>query len=208
MDKKHQAKEILKKLKKEYKTVGPFVEWSTPLELLVGTILSAQCTDERVNSVTKKLFKKYKTSADYARANITTLEKEVYSTGFYKNKARALKESGQIIVEKFNGKVPDTLEGLLMLRGVSTKTAYLVLSKVYDKHVGLAVDTHVFRLSKRMGLSDAKTPDKMSKELGEIIEPKNYLLWNEYLITHGRAICGRKPKCDVCVIKEICKKNI
>ncbi|PID52110.1 MAG: endonuclease III [Candidatus Moraniibacteriota bacterium] len=208
MDKKQQTRKILKELKKEYKKTGPFIEWSTPLELLVGTILSAQCTDERVNAVTQKLFKKYTTAGDYAKASINTLEKEVYSTGFYKNKAKALKESGQIMVDHFDGEVPDTLEGLLKLRGVSIKTAYLVLSKVYGKNVGLAVDTHVFRLSKRIGLSDAKTPEKMSKELSEIVDKKNYLLWNEYLITHGRAVCGRKPKCDTCVINELCKKNI
>lgn len=208
MDKKQRSREILKKLKKEYRETGPFIEWSNPLELLVGTILSAQCTDERVNMVTKDLFAKYKTAADYAKADISTLEKEIYSTGFYKNKAKALKESGQIMVDDFDGEVPDELEKLLTLRGVSVKTAYLVLSKVYGKNVGLAVDTHVFRLSKRMGFSDAKTPEKMSKELSEIIDPKNYLLWNEYLITHGRAICGRKPKCDQCMVKDLCDKNI
>ncbi len=208
MDKKQQVRDILHKLTKTYKKTGPFITWSTPLELLVGTILSAQCTDERVNMVTKKLFAKYHSAADYARADIATLEKDVYSTGFYKNKAKALKESGQIMVENFGGEVPDTLDGLLTLRGVSIKTAYLVLAKVYGKNVGLAVDTHVFRLSKRMGLSDAKTPEKMSKELGDIIDSADYLLWNEYLITHGRAVCDRTPQCETCVIKKLCKKNI
>ncbi len=208
MDKKQQARDILQKLTKAYKKTGPFITWSTPLELLVGTILSAQCTDARVNMVTKELFTKYRSAADYARADIKTLEKDVYSTGFYKNKAKALKESGRIMVENFGGEVPDTLDGLLSLRGVSIKTAYLVLSKVYGKNVGLAVDTHVFRLSKRMGLSDAKTPEKMSKELGDIIERKDYLLWNEYLITHGRAVCGRTPRCEECVIKDLCKKHL
>ena len=208
MDKKQRSREILKELKKEYKTTGPFIEWSNALELLVGTILSAQCTDERVNMVTKVLFKKYKTAADYAGADIEMLEKEIYSTGFYKNKARALKESGQIMVENFDGEVPSELDDLLTLRGVSIKTAYLVLSKVYGKNVGPAVDTHVFRLSRRIGLSDAKTPEKMSRELAEIVDKKNYLILNEYLITHGRAICGRKPKCDQCVIRGFCDKNI
>lgn len=207
VNKQKNAREILQRLKKEYKETGPFIEWANALELLVGTILSAQCTDERVNMVTKDLFEKYKTAENYADVDIEVLEKEVYSTGFYKNKAKALKESGQIMVEKYNGEVPDDLENLLTLRGVSVKTAYLVLSKIYNKNIGLAVDTHVFRLSKRMGLSDAKTPEKMSKELGEIIEKENYLLWNEYLITHGRAICGRKPRCDQCVLNSICAKN-
>jgi len=208
MNKKESAKEILRLLKKEYKITGPFIEWSTPLELLVGIILSAQCTDERVNIVTKKLFKKYRTASDYANANIKILEKEIYSTGFYKSKAKALKETGKIIAEEFGGKVPDNLEDLLKLRGVSHKTAYLVLAKLYGKNEGLAVDTHVFRLSKRFGLSEAKTPIQMSKELSVIINPEDYLDWNEYLITHGRAICVRKPKCDECVLNQICNKNI
>ncbi|MFA5986360.1 MAG: endonuclease III [Parcubacteria group bacterium] len=208
MDKQKIAREVLRRLKKSYKTTGPFVEWTTPLELLVGTILSAQCTDTRVNMVTKKLFKKYTTAEDYAKAKITTLEKEIYSTGFYHSKAKALKESGQTMVKNFGSKVPDTLEALLTLRGVSIKTAYLVLSKAYGKHVGMAVDTHVFRLCKRIGLSDARTPEKMSGEMSQIVAPKKYVEWNEYLITHGRAICGRVPKCDQCVLYDICQKNI
>ncbi len=208
MEKKKIAQEVLKRLKRTYQKTGPFVEWSTPLELLVGTILSAQCTDVRVNMVTKKLFQKYTTSADYAKARITTLEKEIYSTGFYHTKAKALKESGKIIEKNFNGEVPHTLEELLTLRGVSIKTAYLVLSKAYGKNVGLAVDTHVFRLCKRIGLSSAKTPEKMSEEMSKIVVARHYVEWNEYLITHGRAICGRVPKCDTCVLNDICKKNI
>ena len=208
MTKQQKAKKILQLLKKEYVETGPFIRWSTPLELLVGIILSAQCTDERVNIVTKKLFKKYKTAKDYANANIKTLEKEIYSTGFYKSKAKALKTTGKIIMKDFDGKVPDKLEDLLKLRGVSHKTAYLVLAKLYGKYEGLAVDTHVFRLSKRFGLSNANTPIQMSKELSKVIEPKNYLDWNEYCITHGRKICGRKPKCDECILNKICAKNL
>ncbi len=208
MNKKENAAKILQLLKKEYPKTGPFIEWTTSLELLVGIILSAQCTDERVNMVTEDLFKKYKTSQDYANADIEALEKEIYSTGFYKSKSKALKETGQIITEDFNGEVPDNLDDLLKLRGVSHKTAYLVLAKLYGKNEGLAVDTHVFRLSKRFGLSDARTPIKMSKELSAIIDPKDYLNWNEYCITHGRAICGRKPKCNECVLKNICAKKI
>lgn len=208
MTKQEQVQKILQLLKKEYDETGPFIEWNNPLELLVGTILSAQCTDVRVNKVTKELFKKYKTPKDYAGADIEVLEKEVYSTGFYKSKAKALKETGRIISEDFGGEVPNNLEDLLKLRGVSHKTAYLVLSKVYGKNDGLAVDTHVFRLSKRFGLSVANTPEKMSRELSRIIDPKDYLTWNEYLITHGRAICGRKPKCEECVLKDICAKKI
>ena len=208
MTKKDKAKKILQLLKKEYKQTGPFIQWSNPLELLIGIILSAQCTDLRVNMVTEDLFKKYKTVEDYASADIDTLEQEVYSTGFYKSKAKALKETGRIISEDFGGEVPDNLDDLLKLRGVSHKTAYLVLAKIYGKNDGLAVDTHVFRLAKRFGLSDANSPIIMSRELSKIVDPKNYLEWNEYLITHGRAICVRKPKCDECVLKKVCKKNV
>jgi len=208
MAKEEKVKKILQLLKKEYKSVGPFIQWRNSLELLVGIILSAQCTDERVNKVTKDLFEKYETAQDYADADIRVLEKEVYSTGFYKSKAKALKETGKILVEEFDGSVPDNLNDLLKLRGVSHKTAYLVLAKAYHKYEGLAVDTHVFRLSKRFGLSNAKSPAIMSRELSKIIEPKNYLQWNEYCITHGRKICVRKPKCDECVLNKICSKNI
>ena len=207
MNNKEKSIAILRRLKKEYKITGPFVAWSNPLELLVGTILSAQCTDERVNKVTKSLFKKYRTAQDYANADIEDLEKEIYSTGFYKSKAKSLKLTGQIMVQNFDGSVPDNLSDLLTLRGVSHKTAYIVLAKIFGKNDGLAVDTHVFRLSKRMGLSNAGIPEKMSEELSAVITSKNYMAWNEYLITHGRAVCGRVPHCGACVISNICSKN-
>ncbi len=204
-EKKKRAREILKRLKKAYPVTGPFVEWSNPLELVVGTMLSAQCTDERVNKTTKVLFKKYTTAKGYADADLATLEKEIYSCGFYRNKAKNLKGIGTILTEKFGGKVPGRLEDLLLLPGVSRKTAYIILAKVFGKHTGVAVDTHVFRLAPRLGLSNAKTPEKMSVELGEIFAPKEYLPANEYCITHGRAVCiPRKPKCCECVLRDIC----
>lgn len=208
MTTRDRAREILKCLRKAYPKRGPFVEWSTPLELVVGTVLSAQCTDERVNQVTKGLFAKYKTAEDYANADLPTLEREVYSTGFYRNKAKHLRGLGKILVARFGGEVPATLEELLSLPGVSHKTAYIVLSKAFDKHVGVAVDTHVFRLAPRLGLSDAKTADKMSAELGGLFSPKDYLLVNELLITHGRALCvPRKPHCEACPIANICPSS-
>src|SRR3989344_7414577 len=141
MDKKIRARKILVRIKKHYTLSGPFVTWRTPLELVVGTVLSAQCTDVRVNLVTKKLFKKYTTARDYARADLATLEREIYSTGFYKSKARYLKGIGTLLVERFNGKVPKTLDELLLLPGVSYKTAYLVLAKAFHAPTGVAVDT-------------------------------------------------------------------
>ncbi len=207
-EKKRFAWEALRRLRKAYKVTGPFVEWSNPLELVVGTALSAQCTDERVNMVTRELFRKYKTARDYAAADQATLEKEVYSTGFYRNKAKNLRGMGKVLVEEFGGDVPDTLEGLLKLPGVSNKTAYVVLAKAFGKMKGVAVDTHVFRLAPRLGWSNAKTPEKMSRELGELFPKDNYLDVNEYLITHGRAICvPRNPKCDECVLSDICPSS-
>jgi endonuclease-3 len=203
--KKNRVKECLRRLKKSYQIVGPFVEWSNPLELVVGTMLSAQCTDERVNKTTKVLFKKYTTAKDYATAKLATLEKEIFSCGFYKNKSKNLKGIGEILSEQFGGVVPDRLEDLLLLPGVSHKTAYIVLAKAFGKNVGLPVDTHVFRLAGRLGWSTAKTPEKMSPDLMKLFPPKEYLRINEYLITHGRAICSpRSPKCGECVLKDIC----
>lgn len=204
-EKKNRAREVLKRLKKTYPVVGPFVEWSNPLELVVGTMLSAQCTDERVNKTTKVLFKKYTTANDYATAKLSTLEKEIFSCGFYKNKSKHLKGIGKILSEQFGGVVPDTLESLLLLPGVSHKTAYIVLAKAFGKNVGLPVDTHVFRLAGRLGWSGAKTPEKMSVDLMNLFPPKEYLRINEYLITHGRAICApRNPKCSECILADLC----
>lgn len=203
--KKIRARETLKRLKKAYRTVGPFVEWGNPLELVVGTMLSAQCTDERVNKTTKTLFRKYTTAKDYATASLPTLEQEIYSCGFYRNKAKNLKGIGLILSERFDGIVPGKLEDLLLLPGVSHKTAYIVLAKAFGIFAGVAVDTHVFRLAGRLGWSGAKTPEKMSPELMILFPPKEYLRINEYLITHGRAICApRSPKCGECVLKDLC----
>lgn len=205
MTRKERVGIIMKRLKKEYRVPGPFIDWSNPLELLIGTILSAQCTDERVNKVTKILFKKYRTADDYAHAHLKTLEKEVYSTGFYRAKAKNLKATGKIIVDDFNGKVPDTLEGLLTLKGASHKTSYIVLAKAFGKYDGVPVDTHVKRLAPRLGLTREKeNTDKISRDLGKILPPKEFLKVNEYLITHGRAMCGRVPHCDTCVLSDIC----
>lgn len=207
-DKAVWAQEIMQRLRATYPVTGPFVQWATPLELVVGTILSAQCTDARVNAVTKTLFRTYRTARDYANADITTLEQEIYSTGFYKSKAKALKETGRILDEEFGGAVPCTLSDLLTLRGVSKKTAYIVLAKACGINAGVAVDTHVFRLCRRFGMSVAKTPTAMSAELDRMIAPRDYLTWNEYLITHGRAVCTRTPRCATCVLADLCCKNI
>ncbi len=205
MTKNERAREVLKRLKKEYKKPGPFVGWKTPLELVIGTVLSAQCTDIRVNMVTKSLFRKYRTAQDYARADIRTLEKEIYSTGFYKSKARYLKGIGRLLSEEFAGRVPQKKEDLLRLPGVSHKSANLIMSKLYDEHVGVAVDTHVKRVAPRLGLTKHKDPNRIAKDLEKILDPKDFLSMNEYLITHGRAICKpQRPLCASCVLVDIC----
>ncbi len=205
--KKKIAKEILKRLRRKYKkSRGDFVNWKNPLELLIATILSAQCTDKKVNEVTRSLFKKYKKAEDYANADIKELEQEIYSTGFYRNKAKNIKSLAKILVERYKGKVPDNLDDLLSLPGVSYKTAYLVLSKAYGKNVGVAIDTHLKRILPRLGLVDeTKNTDKMSKEMAEILDKKDYLDINEYLILHGRKVCGRVPQCSTCILKDICR---
>lgn len=204
MTKQQRSRTILRRLKRTYKTIGPFVVWSNPLELLIGTVLSAQCTDKRVNIVTKTLFKKYKTAKDYADAKLTTLEKEIYSTGFYKTKAKYLKGIGQALMERYGGKVPNRLLDLLTLPGVARKSANLVMAKAFGTPTGIAVDTHVFRVAPRLGLTKAKNPDTMARDLERLYAPKDYLAVNEYMIMHGRAICTSKPKCSSCILKNIC----
>jgi endonuclease III len=202
------AQSILKIFRNKYtRTPGDFVHWKSPLQLVVGTILSAQCTDKRVNIVTKELFKKYKTAQDFADAKLPELEKEIRSTGFYRVKARHLKGVGEILVRDHDGRVPRRLEDLLKLPGVARKTGHLVMAKLYGKGTGVAVDTHVMRLSRRMGLTKHKSQDKIESSLNELFAPKDYLDVNEFMILHGRAVCrARSPKCDVCPVSKLCPK--
>lgn len=203
--KNERAKSILKILKETY-THRPeeFIQWSNPLELVIGIVLSAQSTDRQVNAVCKKLFKKYKTPTDYADANIEELQKDIYSTGFYKSKAKYLKEIGRIIRDEFNNQVPNNLQDLLILPGVSYKTAHLVMAKAWGIKTGVAVDTHVARLAPRLGLSKQTNPLKIGADLERIFPKADWLNVNEYLILHGRALCGRKPKCLECPLQDIC----
>lgn len=202
---KKRAQEILKRLKRAYSKPGPFVEWSTPLELVVGTVLSAQCTDERVNRVTKSLFAKYKAPHEYAEADIAELERDIYQTGFYKSKAKYLRGIGLLLVEKFGGEVPNDFDSLLTFPGVARKTAHIIMAKAFGKYTGVAVDTHVMRLAPRLGLTKHVEQEKIAKDLEKLFPKEEYLHVNEYLITHGRAICvPRKPKCGECVLLELC----
>jgi len=171
----------------------------------VATILSAQCTDRRVNIVTKTLFKKYRKAEDYANADLEELEEDVRPTGFYRNKARNIKKCCQILVEKFNSEVPKTMEEILELPGVARKTANIVLSNAYGVIEGIAVDTHVRRLARRLGLSEHEDPNKIEGDLMKIVPKTHWKRITDLLIFHGRRICvARKPKCGICVLNKLC----
>ncbi|MBQ3834158.1 MAG: endonuclease III [Elusimicrobia bacterium] len=200
---------IIKILDKEYKGIDIALEFSNVFELMVATILSAQCTDKRVNIVTKTLFKKYKTIKDYANADLKEFENDIKSTGFYRNKAKNIIATANMVLDKFNGTVPKTMEELITLKGVARKTANIVLGSGYGINVGIAVDTHVIRLTNLIGLSKNSDPVKIEQDLMKII-PKKYWKNISFLIqTLGRRICiARRPKCDICPIKQLCNYNI
>ncbi len=205
LDKRTRVMKIIELLEKEYPKAKTALHYTSPLEILVATILSAQCTDKRVNIVTKSLFKKYKTAEDYANADLAELEEAVRSTGFYRNKAKNIKRSGRMLVEKFNSQVPRTMSELLELPGVARKTANIVLSNAYGIIEGVAVDTHVRRLSKRLGLTENKNPNKIEADLMLIVPKSHWKRITDLLIFHGRNVCmARKPKCNICSLNKIC----
>lgn len=205
IEEKDRIKEIISVLKKDYPKPKLALDFSNPLEMLIATILSAQATDIKVNEVTKDLFGKYKTARDYAEADRTELENDIRPTGFYHNKAKYLQEACKLIEEKFDGKVPDTMEGLISLPGVARKTANIVISNAFGKIEGIAVDTHVKRLSQRLGLTKNKNPDKIERDLMEIIPKKDWFQFTYMIIDHGRKIChAKKPEHDKCVVRDLC----
>lgn len=172
---------------------------------MVATILSAQCTDERVNQITPSLFRKYQTPADFASAEQKELEEEIRSTGFFRNKAKNIINASKKIVEDFKGKVPDEMEDLITLPGVARKTANIVLSSAFKKAQGIAVDTHVSRLSQRLGLSMEKDPNKIERDLMRLVSREDWIDFNYMLVNHGRKICpARKPLCPQCEMKHLC----
>jgi len=203
MDKR--AHEIIELLKKEYPDVRIALHYSTPFELLISTILSAQCTDERVNEVTEHLFKKYKTPEDYVKVTQEELEKDIYSTGFYKNKAKNIKKLSEMLINRFGSKVPDNMQDLLTLPGVARKTANIVLSNAFGKNEGIAVDTHVKRVSARLGLTQNTNPDKIEKDLMKLVPKSDWGIFTLLLIHHGRNVCkAKKPLCNNCVLNKLC----
>ena len=205
LDRKTAISETIKRLEKEHPDAKIALNYSNPLELLIATILSAQCTDKRVNMVTKALFKKYRTAQDYAKTDLKKLEEEIRSTGFYHNKAKNIKNCCQMLVEKFNGQVPKTMDELLQLPGVARKTANIVLAGAYGVIEGIAVDTHVRRVSRRLGLTDNEDPDKIEKDLMQIVPRKSWAKITDLLIFHGRRICMAKhPNCAGCALNDFC----
>jgi endonuclease-3 len=196
---------ILPILKKTYPDAKCSLDYRTPLQLLVATILSAQCTDDRVNIVTKDLFKKYRTAEDYARVPQEELEKDIQSTGFYRNKAKSLRGMAKSIVDEHSGNVPDTMEQLTELPGVGRKTANVVLGNAFDKNVGIVVDTHVTRVSQRLGLTRHTDAVKIEHDLIPLVPQHDWTLWSHLMIHHGRRTCAaRKPNCQQCPILKFC----
>ena len=207
-DNTHNFENIFSLLREAYPDAAPALHFSSPLELLIATILSAQCTDRQVNQVTQSLFKRYRTLEEYAAADVSEFGKEIYSTGFYQQKAKHIIESAQIMLTDFGGKVPDTMEGLLQLHGVGRKTANIVLSRAFGKIEGIAVDTHVKRLSNRLGFTQHEDPEKIEKDLMRIAKREDLETLSMTLILHGRNICmARNPKCEICIVKELCPSS-
>lgn len=202
---KKRAERIIKLLKKEYPSANIDLNFSSPLELLIATILSAQCTDERTNKVTRVLFKKYRTVKNYVGADLKIFEEDIRRTGFYRNKAKNIIAACEKIIKEFDGKVPQKMEDLTTLPGVGRKTANIILTFAFGKIEGIAVDTHVRRLSQRLGLSKNNNPDTIEQDLMRIIPKKSWKDFSILMIEHGRKTCfARKPLCKKCMLKYIC----
>jgi endonuclease-3 len=207
-DFKQHAAAIWKRLKKRWPDARCTLDFKNPLELLVATVLSAQCTDERVNQVTRDLFRKYKTARDYASAKPRELEQDVRSTGFYKNKAKSILGAAKILQEKHEGRVPDTMEALVELPGVARKTANVVLGTAFGKAEGVVVDTHVRRLSKRLALTKHDDPVKIERDLMALFPRRDWTALGHALVLHGRHVCrARKPLCGECTLNDICPSS-
>ena len=205
LEPKQRVAKIIDLLEKQYPNAKTALNYSDPLEILVATMLSAQTTDVRVNIVTQTLFKKYHTPEDYAEVDIKELEQDIRSTGFYHNKARNLQNAAKLLVEKYHSHVPKTMDELVELPGVARKTANIVLYNAYGETVGIAVDTHVHRLSQRLGLTENEDQNKIEQDLMQITPKEKWMKLTDLLIFHGRQVCfARKPNCQGCVLNKIC----
>lgn len=203
---KRKVIKILNILEKEYPDARVTLEFQNPLQLLVATILAAQCTDERVNQVTKELFKKYRTAQDYAKADLEELEEEIRPTGFYHQKARSIIQCCQILMQKFQGQVPESLEELTSLPGVGRKTANILLGNAFGQQA-IAVDTHVKRLAYRLGWTKSTDPDKIEFDLQKLIPQNRWTQSCHQLVFHGRKVClAKKPQCSSCLIGHLCPR--
>lgn len=197
---------IIKKLKETYPDATCSLDFTTPFELGIAVMLSAQCTDERVNKITPLLFKKFKNPIDYINVPIETIEDIIKPCGFYKNKAKNIVGYAKMIIEKYNGEIPKTMEELVELPGIGRKSANVIMLEAFNNPEGIAIDTHAKRISNRVGLSNEKEPEKIEKDLLKIIPKKYFKDVNHLLVWHGRNICtARKPQCEKCPIKEECK---
>jgi endonuclease III len=209
LTKKQRALEILSRIQHLYPDATCSLDYATPVQLLVATILSAQCTDERVNKVTPGLFSKFPDAESLANADLTELEELVRSTGFYRNKAKNIQGACRMIVEDFNSVVPNKMEDLLKLPGVARKTANVVLAHAYGINAGVTVDTHVKRLSQRLGLTKNTEPVGIEKDLMKLLPQPDWENWSIRLIYHGRAVCkARSPSCDICKLVDLCDMNL
>lgn len=205
MEDKERARNIIKLLSREYPGAKTALQYSSPLEILVATMLSAQSTDKTVNEVTKSLFDKYQKAEDYANADLKELQSDIKSAGFFRRKAEYLRNTGQILVQSYNSEVPDSMEELTKLPGVARKTANIVLSNAFGVIEGIAVDTHVRRLARRLALTENKDPNKIERDLMELVPKKQWPKLSNLLIYHGRQVCNaKKPRCKDCLINKLC----
>jgi endonuclease-3 len=208
------APEVIKRLKKAYPTATVALHFTNPLEMLVATILSAQCTDERVNQVTESLFAKYRTAQDYLKVPEAELAADIKPTGFFNQKTRSIRGAARKIVEEYGGEVPQTMAGLITLPGVARKTANIVQGNSYpkrhrtDPEAGIAIDTHVRRVTQRLGFTDQRDPDKIERDLMRIIPRKDWFAFTYVLIDHGRQVCkAPTPRCEVCPVNDLCPSS-
>jgi len=206
-EKKRRAAAIFRRLAKAYPEARCSLDFGSPLELLVATVLSAQCTDVRVNQVTPDLFRKYRTAADYSRAPAGELERAIRPTGFFNAKAKSLRRAGAAIAAEHGGRVPDTMEALVKLPGVGRKTANVILGNAFGKDEGFVVDTHVGRLARRMGLTRETDPVKVESDMVALVPKGRRTMAAHYFIAHGRTICvARKPQCNICPVFDLCPR--
>ncbi len=205
----NRTQQIIRALKKTYPDATCALNHTNPLELLIATILSAQCTDERVNIVTANLFRKYNGAAEYAAADPAEFERDINSITFFRNKTKSIQTTARLLLEKHNGQIPKTLEELILLAGVGRKTANVVLGTAFGIPTGVVVDTHVMRLSQRLGLTANKEPEKIERDLIELLPKKEWIDFSHRLIWHGRRVCkARKPECGACSLEPLCPSSL